>query len=74
MKVNPFALQTTNKVDGRVHSVLKGLNLVFFVVGHAGVRYITEDLVRKIAKEDSLEMITNLNMTLSKDGGKKFKV
>ena len=40
----------------------------------AGVRYITEDLIRKIAKEDQIEMITNLNLTLAKEGGKKIKV
>ncbi|VDI37859.1 Hypothetical predicted protein, partial [Mytilus galloprovincialis] len=39
----------------------------------AGVRYITEDLIRKIAKEDQIEMITNLNLTLAKEGGKKIK-
>ena len=42
--------------------------------GQAGVRYITEDLIRKISKEDSLEMVTTLNLTLSKEGGKKIKV
>ena len=42
--------------------------------GQAGVRYITEDLIRKISKEDSLEMITTLNLTLAKEGGKKIKV
>ncbi|XP_063423484.1 centriolin-like isoform X6 [Mytilus trossulus] len=39
----------------------------------SGVRYITEDLIRKIAKEDQIEMITNLNLTLAKEGGKKIK-
>ncbi|XP_033730276.1 centriolin-like isoform X4 [Pecten maximus] len=39
----------------------------------SGVRYITEDLIRKIAKEESLEMITTLNLTLSKENGKKIK-
>ncbi|XP_061184132.1 centriolin-like [Saccostrea echinata] len=41
--------------------------------GQTGVRYITEDLIKKIAKEDALEMITNLNLTLAKEGGKKIK-
>ena len=39
----------------------------------AGVRYITEDLIRKMARDDQLEMITNLNLTLAKEGGKKIK-
>ncbi|XP_021380343.1 centriolin-like isoform X3 [Mizuhopecten yessoensis] len=39
----------------------------------SGVRYITEDLIRKMAKEESLEMITTLNLTLSKENGKKIK-
>ena len=42
--------------------------------GQAGVRYITEDLIRKLTKEDNLEMVTTLNLTLSKEGGKKIKV
>ena len=50
--------------------------VVFFVWtgGQAGVRYITEDLIKKIAKEEALEMITSLNLTLAKEGGKKIKV
>lgn len=39
----------------------------------SGVRYITEDLIKKIAKEDNIEMITSLNLTLSKEIGKKIK-
>ena len=42
--------------------------------GQAGVRYITEDLIRKITKEDNLEMVTTLNLTLTKGEGKKIKV
>ncbi|KAL5012079.1 hypothetical protein ScPMuIL_010630 [Solemya velum] len=38
-----------------------------------GVRYITDDLIRKITKEENLETIRNLNLTLSKEGGKKIK-
>ncbi|XP_070176721.1 centriolin-like isoform X2 [Littorina saxatilis] len=39
----------------------------------SGVRYITEELIRKIAKEENLDMITSLNLTLAKEGGKKIK-
>ncbi|XP_055896823.1 centriolin-like isoform X5 [Biomphalaria glabrata] len=39
----------------------------------AGVRYITEDLIRKISKESNLDLVTSLNLTLSKEGGKKIK-
>ena len=39
-----------------------------------GVRYITEDLIRKVAKEDNFDLITSLNLTLTKEGGKKIKV
>ncbi|GFO09556.1 centriolin [Plakobranchus ocellatus] len=38
-----------------------------------GVRYITEDLIRKVAKEDNFDLITSLNLTLTKEGGKKIK-
>ena len=38
------------------------------------MRYITEDLIRKISKEENLDMVTTLNLTLSKEGGKKIKV
>ncbi|XP_060590560.1 centriolin-like [Ruditapes philippinarum] len=40
----------------------------------SGVRYITEDLIRKVCKEDSLEMVTTVNLTLTKaEAGKKIK-
>lgn len=59
-------------------SVLNVWSMFWFLFastgGQAGVRYITEDLVKKIAKEDAMEMITNLNLTLAKEGGKKIKV
>ncbi|KAL3870359.1 hypothetical protein ACJMK2_038429 [Sinanodonta woodiana] len=42
-------------------------------IGQAGVRYITEDLLKKVTKEENLEMVTTLNLTLSKEGGKKIK-
>lgn len=38
------------------------------------MRYIIEDLVKKIVKEDVFEMIINLNLILVKEGGKKIKV
>jgi len=39
------------------------------------VRYITEDMIRKVCKEDSLEMVTTLNLQLVRgEGGKKIKV
>ncbi|KAL4219131.1 hypothetical protein ACF0H5_021713 [Mactra antiquata] len=42
--------------------------------GPSGVRYITEDLIRKVCKEDSLEMVTSVNLTLTKaEAGKKIK-
>ena len=48
--------------------------IILFIGQQAGVRYITEDLIRKMARDDQLEMITNLNLTLAKEGGKKIKV
>ncbi|XP_078324889.1 uncharacterized protein LOC111125942 isoform X3 [Crassostrea virginica] len=51
----------------------RGLNVSGDQGGQAGVRYITEDLIKKIAKEEALEMITSLNLTLAKEGGKKIK-
>jgi centriolin len=39
-----------------------------------GVRYITEDLIKKISGHDHLPTLTTLNLTLSKEGGKKIKV
>ncbi|KAM6169652.1 centriolin isoform 2-T2 [Rhynchocyon petersi] len=38
-----------------------------------GVRYITEALVKKLAKQDNLALVKSLNLSLSKDGGKKFR-
>ncbi|XP_006865728.1 PREDICTED: centriolin [Chrysochloris asiatica] len=40
---------------------------------HAGVRYITEALVKKLTKQDNLALAKSLNLSLSKDGGKKFR-
>ncbi|KAK2491691.1 hypothetical protein MC885_014945 [Smutsia gigantea] len=41
---------------------------------HAGVRYITEALVKKLSKQYNLALVKSLNLSLSKDGGKKFRV
>ncbi|XP_042334632.1 centriolin isoform X2 [Sceloporus undulatus] len=38
-----------------------------------GTRYITEPLIKKLAKQENLGRITSLNLSLAKDGGKKFK-
>ena len=35
-----------------------------------GIRYIIDDLIRKIVGHDQFEMVTSLNLTLAKDGGK----
>ncbi|XP_078292669.1 centriolin isoform X4 [Panthera onca] len=40
---------------------------------HAGVRYITEALVKKLTKQDNLALVKSLNLSLAKDGGKKFR-
>ncbi|XP_023400751.2 centriolin isoform X4 [Loxodonta africana] len=40
---------------------------------HPGVRYITEALVKKLTKQDNLALVKSLNLSLSKDGGKKFR-
>ncbi|XP_032334221.1 centriolin isoform X2 [Camelus ferus] len=40
---------------------------------HVGVRYITEALVKKLTKQDNLALVKSLNLSLSKDGGKKFR-
>ncbi|XP_053512496.1 centriolin isoform X4 [Artibeus jamaicensis] len=40
---------------------------------HAGVRYITEVLIKKLTKQDDLALVKSLNLSLSRDGGKKFK-
>ncbi|XP_026568397.1 centriolin [Pseudonaja textilis] len=41
--------------------------------GSPGIRYITEPLLKKLAKQETLPRITALNLSLGKDGGKKFK-
>ncbi|KAJ8379726.1 hypothetical protein SKAU_G00005040 [Synaphobranchus kaupii] len=38
-----------------------------------GVRYITEDLIKRVTKQDSLAFVRSLNLSLAKSGGKKFK-
>ncbi|XP_028918335.1 centriolin isoform X1 [Ornithorhynchus anatinus] len=38
-----------------------------------GIRYITESLVKKLTKQENLAFVNSLNLSLYKDGGKKFK-
>uniref|UniRef100_A0A8C3FSV3 Centriolin n=1 Tax=Chrysemys picta bellii TaxID=8478 RepID=A0A8C3FSV3_CHRPI len=38
-----------------------------------GVRYITESLIKKLSKQENLTYVNSLNLSLAKDGGKKFK-
>ncbi|KAH0615522.1 hypothetical protein JD844_004881 [Phrynosoma platyrhinos] len=38
-----------------------------------GIRYITEPLIKKLAKQENLGRVASLNLSLAKDGGKKFK-
>ncbi|XP_067825865.1 centriolin isoform X2 [Heptranchias perlo] len=38
-----------------------------------GVRYITEDLIKKQSKQEHFDSVQSLNLCLSKKGGKKFK-
>ncbi|KAG8518835.1 Centriolin [Galemys pyrenaicus] len=40
---------------------------------HVGIRYITEELIKKLTKQDNLTLVKSLNLSLSKDGGKKFR-
>ncbi|XP_029392328.1 centriolin isoform X7 [Mus pahari] len=40
---------------------------------YVGVRYITESLIKKLTKQDNLALVKSLNLSLSKDGGKKFR-
>ncbi|KAJ8285664.1 hypothetical protein GJAV_G00029540 [Gymnothorax javanicus] len=39
----------------------------------AGVRYITEDLIKRATKQDSLAFVRSLNLSLAKSSSKKFK-
>ncbi|XP_069743617.1 centriolin-like [Narcine bancroftii] len=38
-----------------------------------GIRYITENLIKKLTKQEQLGTVHSLNLCLSKAGGKKFK-
>ncbi|XP_041369906.1 centriolin-like [Gigantopelta aegis] len=51
----------------------KGLSPLRTQTSQIGVRYITEDLIKKISKEENFDRITNLNLTLAKEGMKKIK-
>lgn len=64
----PFAFQN-------IHVFLyECVSIILEGDSHAGVRYITEALIKKLTKQDNLAMVKSLNLSLSKDGGKKFKV
>ncbi|KAI1900561.1 hypothetical protein AGOR_G00051190 [Albula goreensis] len=38
-----------------------------------GIRYITEELIKRLTKQDNLAFVSSLNLSLAKSGGKKFK-
>ncbi|XP_043354698.1 centriolin isoform X2 [Dermochelys coriacea] len=38
-----------------------------------GVKYITESLIKNLSKQENLTYVKSLNLSLAKDGGKKFK-
>ncbi|XP_069465624.1 centriolin isoform X2 [Ambystoma mexicanum] len=39
----------------------------------SGIRYITESLLKKLGKQENIGFVNAMNLSLSKDGGKKFK-
>ncbi|CAB1320239.1 unnamed protein product, partial [Coregonus sp. 'balchen'] len=39
-----------------------------------GIRYITEDLISRLTKQDKLAFVRSLNLAITKSGDKKFKV
>nr|XP_032623335.1 centriolin isoform X4 [Chelonoidis abingdonii] len=41
--------------------------------GSPGVRYITESLIKNLSKQENLTYVNSLNLSLAKDGDKKFK-
>ena len=58
-----------------VESSWKFLFFIFLGTSNlTGVRYISEDLIKKITKLEHLEAVTTLNLTLSREVGKKIKV
>lgn len=46
----------------------------FLAKEQAGVRYITEDLIKKVSGHEHMSTIVSLNLCFSKKGGKKIKV
>ncbi|XP_075690697.1 centriolin isoform X2 [Rhinoderma darwinii] len=63
--ISSHNLQTTGDSDTSEYEIQEG--------GDPGVRYITESLVQKLSKQENLAFVKCLNLSLSKDGGKKFK-
>ncbi|MBZ3873621.1 Centriolin [Sciurus carolinensis] len=55
------------------HNVILGCQDHKGADSKVGVRYITEALIKKLTKEDNLALVKSLNLSLSKDGGKKFR-
>jgi hypothetical protein len=44
--------------------------MIFLISFKGGIRYIADDLIRRVSGQDHFELITSLNLTLAKDGGK----
>uniref|UniRef100_A0A8D2JEZ5 Centriolin n=1 Tax=Varanus komodoensis TaxID=61221 RepID=A0A8D2JEZ5_VARKO len=53
------------------------INIFLLITGgnciSPGIRYITEPLINKLSKQENVARVTALNLSLAKDGGKKFK-
>ncbi|KAM4012359.1 LOW QUALITY PROTEIN: centriolin-like [Anomaloglossus baeobatrachus] len=63
--ISSRSLDTTENSDISEYEIQEGDN--------PGVRYITESLIQKLSKQENLASVSSLNLSLSKDGGKKFK-
>ncbi|XP_075188518.1 centriolin-like [Anomaloglossus baeobatrachus] len=63
--ISSRSLDTTENSDISKYEIQEGDN--------PGVRYITESLIQKLSKQENLASVSSLNLSLSKDGGKKFK-
>ncbi|XP_075188516.1 centriolin-like [Anomaloglossus baeobatrachus] len=63
--ISSRSLDTTENSDISEYEIQEGDN--------PGVRYITESLIQKLSKQENLASVRSLNLSLSKDGGKKFK-
>ncbi|NXV12281.1 CNTRL protein, partial [Cepphus grylle] len=79
-QTSPSPCKSTERKHQQPHITAENVEAAFEYKFHkdengviAGVRYITESLIKGLSKQENLACISSLNLSSPKDGDKKFK-